>query len=143
MRQAASGALLPRANAKTCPHPAKGDIRALERGAGFDPKLTPTINPAWRRDNLTPLPANGLASTHVGKGRVEDPPYLVGRELPETARRTQRYLGSLQSFASENAAGSRSLRHILFPALLGYWLKWAFRSAKYPLIAALASSLVL
>ena len=36
----AFGTLLPSAKAASCPHPAEGDIRALNEGAGFDPTET-------------------------------------------------------------------------------------------------------
>ena len=41
-----------------------------------------------------------------------------------------RYLGSLQLFASENTAVSRSFLQILCPALRGWFLKCALRSSK-------------
>jgi hypothetical protein len=45
-------------------------------------------------------------------------------------RNRQRYRGSLQLFASEKSATSRSLPQIFLPALLGCCRKCAFRSAK-------------
>ena len=50
-------------------------------------------------------------------------------------------MGSLQLFASENSAGTRSLPQILRPARLGCSLKEAFLSRKYLSMAVFPSSM--
>jgi hypothetical protein len=67
--------------------------------------------------------------------------------LPAEGHRTYtiyyRQRGSLQLCSSLKTASTRSLPHILFPALRGLSKKARFRSAKYMFIADLHSSTVL
>jgi len=64
--------------------------------------------------------------------------------LPAEGHRTYnvyyRQRGSLQLFSSLKTASTRSLPHILFPALRGLSKKARFRSAKYMFIADLYGS---
>lgn len=91
----------------------------MERAARTTPdRSVGPVEQRWQR------PSRGRAKT----------PALRLRSQAHACTRSHnlfhRYLGSLQLFASEKTAGSRSFPQILLPARRGCRLKCSFRSAK-------------